>query len=68
MYAPVSSCSGDLIHAGLRDEHDRNDVLVCRAQYGRLRKLRERELDALERFLILAFAEARGRSDVELLS
>ncbi len=60
MYAAISTCSGSADAVGLRDEHDRNDVLVCRAHYGRLRKLREHKLDALERFLVPAFAEHRG--------
>jgi hypothetical protein len=58
MYAPISSCSDGLIHAGLRNDDDVNDVLVCRAHYGRLRKLKEPDLRDLERTVVAAFSRS----------
>jgi hypothetical protein len=52
-------CTGPAYPTGLRGEDDENDVLVCRAHFGRLRRMPERELDQLERVLVRAFAEAR---------
>jgi hypothetical protein len=40
---------------GLRDEDDMSCVLVCRAHYGRLRKLDPLAADELERVLFEAF-------------
>jgi hypothetical protein len=62
MYAPISGCSGPAYPTGLRGEDDMNDVLVCSAHYGRLRRMPEPELDRLERILVRAFAEARYES------
>lgn len=56
MYAPISVCAGPARIVGLRDEDDVNDVLVCRAHYGRLRTMPRRQLDLLERALVRAFA------------
>jgi hypothetical protein len=61
LYAPISSCSGDPSPVGLRDNEDEGAVLVCKAHFGRLRKLDRRSLDKLERHLVDAFARNRGR-------
>jgi hypothetical protein len=63
MYAPISTCSGPAFHEGLRGDDDVNDVLVCKAHFGRLRRMPARDLDRLERTLVRAFAEARGQRD-----
>ena len=55
MYANVTACSGPMRSAGLRGNDDNNNVLVCRAHYGRLRKLHPHELNRLERHLVRAF-------------
>ena len=61
MYALISPCSGRPSAVGLRDESDINDVLVCKAHYGRLRKLDGYELEKLERVLVEAFLPVGGR-------
>ncbi len=48
-------CSGRPKAVGLRDDLDDSDVLVCKAHYGRLRKLDERSADELERYVKRAF-------------
>jgi hypothetical protein len=61
MYAPLSNCStGGIASVGLRSEHDRHAVLVCKAHYGRLRKMPVPELARLEEALVRAFAEVRA--------
>jgi hypothetical protein len=42
----------------LRSEEDRHAVLVCKAHYGRLRKMPQPELERLEVALVRAFAAA----------
>jgi hypothetical protein len=59
MYAPVSECSGPARATGFRNDEDVKDVLVCRAHYGRLRKLNGRDADELEQYLLRAFAGRR---------
>jgi hypothetical protein len=56
LYAGISNCSGSPARVGLRGEDDGNDVLVCKAHYGRLRKMNDRELKRLERDLVRAFS------------
>jgi hypothetical protein len=56
MYSGISGCSGAAGAVGLRREDDKNDVLCCRAHYGRLRRLKEHELRQLEKTLVPAFA------------
>jgi hypothetical protein len=56
LYSPISKCSGPPRITGLAHEWDENDVLVCKAHYGRLRKIDERTLRNLERHLRKAFA------------
>ena len=51
MYAAISTCSGKPRSTGLRAEGDTSDVLVCKAHYGRLRKLPARDAERLEREL-----------------
>jgi hypothetical protein len=58
LYASLGPCSGDPSPVGLRDNDDEGAVLVCKAHYGRLRKLDERSLDKLERHLVEAFAKS----------
>ena len=60
MYAAHAVCSGPTSAVGLRGPDDTNDVLVCRAHFGRLRSVRKRDLDELERYLVRAFEEQRG--------
>lgn len=55
LYSPVSACSGGTRSAGLRDANDDNVVLVCRAHFGRLRQLTDRELAQLEQHLVVRF-------------
>jgi hypothetical protein len=62
LYAPVNACSGRPRAVGLRHDYDSSDVLVCKAHYGRLRKLDAHSLDELEGFLKRAFAGARPPS------
>ena len=53
--------------AGFRDANDDNVVLICQAHYGRLRQLSGRDLDQLERHLVVRFyqepAPAPDRQD-----
>lgn len=55
MYAGISDCSGRPGHADLGD----SAVLVCKAHYGRLRRLDPRAAADLERQLTKAFAMSR---------
>jgi hypothetical protein len=55
MYSPLSKCSGSTASVGLRDNDDVSAVLVCKAHYGRLRRMQPRDLDRLERVLREAF-------------
>ena len=56
LYASVNACSGrPLRQVGLRDNDDNNVVLCCHAHYGRLRRMKPRDLDRLERDLLHAF-------------
>lgn len=50
---------GRRIRGRLRDDFDESDVLVCRAHYGRLRRMDAWRLDELERDLHRAFALMR---------
>lgn len=56
LYAPISNCSSKPKAVRLRHDLDTNDVLVCKAHYGALRRLDDRALDELERVLVKAFA------------
>jgi hypothetical protein len=58
LYAPLSNCTGGPASVGLRSEEDRHAVLVCKAHYGRLRKMPQPELERLEVALVRAFAAA----------
>ena len=55
LYAPISKCSSRPKAVGLRNNLDVNDVLVCKAHFGALRRMGERNLDELERSLKKAF-------------
>ena len=60
LYASVNACSSrPLRQVGLRDNDDSNVVLCCTAHYGRLRRMKPRDLDRLERDLVRAFGETR---------
>jgi hypothetical protein len=59
MYSPLSKWTGHPTSTGLRGDEDINSVLVCKAHYGRLRKLEPRAADKLERVLLEAF-RSRG--------
>lgn len=60
MFSPATKCSGPLRTAGLRDEDDMHDVLVCRAHYGKLRRLDAGALETYGRQLERAFAAKRA--------
>ena len=60
LYAGRSACSGSLRSVELRGDEDVSAVLVCRAHYGRLRRLDPSEADKLERFLVDAFGGRRS--------
>ena len=56
MYAPISGCSKRGVAAvGLRDNEDRNAVLICAAHFGRLRQMPINQLAQLERVLLANF-------------
>ena len=55
LYSPLTKCSGKLRSVGIRGEQDVSAVLVCRAHFGALRRMPEREADKLERVLREAF-------------
>lgn len=59
MYAPISKCSGPPRVAGLAHDWDESDVIVCRAHYGRLRKMDARTAARLERDLRKAFRKQK---------
>jgi hypothetical protein len=59
LYAGLTKCSGSLRSVELRED-GAGCVLVCRAHYGRLRKLSDRDAAKLERELRKAFSERRG--------
>jgi hypothetical protein len=60
MYSPISKCSGTAVSTGFSDDWDETVVLVCRAHYGRLRKMDARTLRKLERQLRKAFGKQHG--------
>ncbi len=55
LYALLSKCSSAPKAVGLHHDLDGDDVLVCKAHYGRLRQLEPREAEKLERYLKRAF-------------
>jgi hypothetical protein len=55
MFAPVSPCSGGLRSIGLRHNENENALLVCKAHFGRLRKLSKPRLNMLEAHLFREF-------------
>lgn len=55
MYAALSACSGSAASVGLADDDDPDAVLVCKAHYGRLRQLDERDREQLRRHLRQTF-------------
>ena len=55
LYAAVSVCSGRAGSVGLAREDDVDAVLVCKAHFGRLRRIGEVELARLRRHLHSAF-------------
>jgi hypothetical protein len=59
MYSPLTKCSGPPLQVGLRNWDDKNEVLVCKAHIGRLRKLDARSVNKLERVLLEAFPGRR---------
>ncbi len=61
MYGGISKCSGGVRSVGLRHEEDHSAVLVCRAHFGKLRTLSDRDAERLERELLSAF----GRHGVD---
>lgn len=54
LYEPVSTCAGPPRKESLRVD-GADDILVCKAHYGRLRRMPERELEKLERKLRSVF-------------
>jgi hypothetical protein len=60
MYSPISNCSSRPRSVGPRSDDDSKCVLVCKAHYGRLRKLEPRVAAELDRYLTRAFAESRA--------
>lgn len=63
MYATVNACSGPLRSVGLRGDDDGSAVLVCKAHFGRLRRLDEQAAEAYRRHLERAFAAMRPPRD-----
>lgn len=60
MFSPATRCSGPPAPFGLRDDDDVDEVLICKAHYGRLRRLDERTLETYGRHLARAFAAKRA--------
>jgi hypothetical protein len=55
MYSPINSCSGKTRTAGLRHNDDVSSVLVCKAHFGKLRRLDPDDAERLDRELRKAF-------------
>jgi hypothetical protein len=54
-----ASCAGLADSVGLRDDDDTHAVIVCRAHYGRLRRIPTRDLDRIEQVLLEAYMPSR---------
>jgi hypothetical protein len=65
LYSPISTCSGSPGQVGLHDNEDVAVVLVCKAHFGRLRRMPARDLDRLERVLRKAFNVPKHEDDDE---
>ena len=60
MFSPANACSGSVALFGIRGDDDGDDLLVCRAHFGRLRRLDESALETYGRHLARAFAAKRN--------
>jgi hypothetical protein len=61
-----SGTKGPPLPVGLGGEKDGSAVLVCKAHYGRLRQLEQRDSVKLERYLRRAFGQPFFESECEL--
>jgi hypothetical protein len=66
MYSPINSCSGGIRSTGLRGNDDASAVLVCRAHFGKLRRLKPDDAERLDRELRKAFGVSATDEPVHL--